>query len=239
MKKLNIKILEYLVDKTGKAEKTIRKNISFIRREFPNCTINAAAQIYAIKNRLSVMQKLDQEDKKSLPDIQIQKAPVIKAKAPIKSHKIPGFIAYETTDYFISGHIAEVNKAYDKGCFTSAYMLIRKVIENLIIDILRAKYPESGGIANKELYYNVSQHRFLDFSVILDNLYKKRNDFGIDGKKIIERLNQLCKELKNDANYKVHSWFHLVETKNEFDNINIHQIMELIVKLEKSVGIHK
>ena len=235
MKSLDKEILQILIQKTNKKESTIRSQISIIRRKFPNCTMNAAAQIYAMKHNSSILKKLDVEDKKSIPIMEFTNQIPIKKKKNIK--KIKKFIDYENNDYFINGHLAEFNRAYTSGCYTSAYILLRKITENLLIDILRKKYPESGGRDNKELYYNITQSRLHDFSVILDNLFNKKTDFGIDGKKIIERINQLCKNFKKEANDKVHSWFHLVERKSEFDSLNIQQIFELIVKLEIIVGL--
>jgi len=237
MKRLNPEILDYLIRKTGKTENTIRKNISLIRRNYPKCTINAIAHIYATQNRLSLMQKLDNEDKSSLPNFEIENVPIVKVKGKKTIKKIIKYIDYESKDYFISGHINEANKAYTYGCYTASFILTRKIIENLIIDILRKKFPEKSCKKNKELYYNIPQQRLHDFGIVLDNLYKKRTEFGIEGKKIIERFIQLVKILKSDANDKTHSWFHLVESETEFANVNVTQIFELIKKLESNIGL--
>jgi hypothetical protein len=237
MNHLNPEVLDFIVRKTGKAESTIRKNISLIRRKFPKCTINAAAHIYAIENKFSIMQKLDFEDKSSLPNLEIENVPIVKARGGKIAKKIIRFISYESTNYFISGHINEVNKAYTNGCYTASFILIRKIVENLIIDILHCKFPEKSDKKNKELYFNISHQRLHDFSIVLENLYKKRMDFGIEGKGLIERLYQLAKILKKDANDKAHSWFHLVESKTEFDNINVTQIFQLIIRVESIIGL--
>jgi len=239
MNHLNPAILDLIIRKTGKAKNTIRKNISLIRRKYPKCTINAAASIYAMENNFSIMPKLDKEDKASLPNFEIENVPVVKAKEKKVEKKIVRFINYESENYFITGHVNEVNKAYTNGCYTAAFILIRKIVENLIIDILRHKFSEKSDKKNKELYYNISQQRLHDFSIILENLYKKRTEFGIEGKVMIERLNQLVKVFKKDANDKTHSWFHLVESRTEFDDINVTQIFQLIINLETNIGLRK
>ncbi len=74
-------------------------------------------------------------------------------------------------------------------------------------------------------------------SATLFIIYNKRSDFGIEVK-AVERLNQLTKELKGDANDKTHSWFHLVKGKKELhDNVDIELIISLIKTLEKEVGL--
>lgn len=152
-----------------------------------------------------------------------------------KRKKILEVVEYETADHFIKGHIQELNKAYTHGCYTAVYILARKIIENLIIDILRKKFPEKNK-ENKELYFNTAQGRFKDFSEILKNLYDKRGEFGSESKGV-ERLYSLARKLKDDANDKTHSWYHLVEQKSEIDSLNLKQVIEIIKKLESFVGI--
>lgn len=237
MKKLNPKIIVLLSRKLAKKESTIRKNISLLRRDYASCTPNAVAQIYARRYGISVLQKLDKEDKKNLPNIEFRKNKIIVNKKRLqKKEKIMTIVDYDTNDYFKKAHIHEINKAYTKGCYTSVNILIRKVIENLIIDIIRKKFPPKTK-KNKELYYNTAQGRFKDFSVILKNLYKKRNEFELDDKKIIERLVAKVRKIKEAANDVAHSWFYIVKIKTEIDDLELQTIIELIKKLEKSVGI--
>ena len=156
---------------------------------------------------------------------------IVKKKKLPRKERIIKVIDYDSDDYFINGHITELNKAYNSGCYTCVNILIRKIIENLIIDILRKKFPPTTQ-ENTELYYNTSKRQYKDFSVILDNLYTKRTDFPLDCKKIIERLVSLTKKLKDDANDKTHSWFYLVTTKKEINELELQTIIELIKKIE-------
>ena len=234
MSRLDKNILEYLVSKTGKAPQTIKNRLAILHQSYPKCTMNAIAQIFSKENGFSISKKIKKEDKESLPCIDYEPHHKVKVRKINREKKKPEFLVYNSLDYFIRGHIKELNNAYNNACYTSAFILTRKIVENLLIDILRKKFPES---KNKELYYSILQNRFHDFGIIIENLYKKRNEFGIEGEKIIARINQLVKPFKNNINDKVHSWFHLVEKRSEFDDISIHQIIELIVKLEKLVGI--
>lgn len=237
MKRLNPKIVAYLSKKTGKKESTIKKDISLMTRDHGSCTPNAVAQIYARQFRLSVLQKLDREDKSTLPNIQVKKNKVVVNKKQLrKKEKIYKLVDYETDDYFKRAHIQAINKAYTKGCYTSVNILARKIIENLIIDILRAKFPHNKK-QNKELYYDTSKRRFKDFSVILKNLYNKRTVFKLDDKDIVERLYSKALKIKNYANDVAHSWFYIVKIKKEIDDLELQTIIELIKKLEKSAGI--
>ncbi|MHC4663425.1 MAG: hypothetical protein ACYS8W_17330 [Planctomycetota bacterium] len=237
MKNLSKEILEMLIMKLGIKESTIRQNISKIRRKHPACTLNAAAQLFAMQHRTSVLRKLDTEDRASLPSaIEIKRSKaVLEEKKPKKREKIIKLIDYTTDDPFIKGHINEVNLAYTKRCYTSANILARKIIENLIIDILRAKFPPKKR-ENKELYFDISHNRYKFFSEILGNLYKKRNEFGVNGSKIVKRLHSRASKLKDFANDTTHSWYYLIQRKKEIDDWEINTIIDLIEKLEECIS---
>ena len=69
-KKLNPVILEYLSKKLNKKPEQIRPRLSEIIRNNSGLTPNAATQLYALKKGVSVLQKLDQDDKQSLAAVQ-------------------------------------------------------------------------------------------------------------------------------------------------------------------------
>lgn len=77
-------------------------------------------------------------------------------------------------DDFYKSLISEINRCFAYGLPFLLSMLIRKLIENLIIDILRKKY----GTTEIGLYFNPAKARFLDFSVLQKNLADKRADFA-------------------------------------------------------------
>ena len=230
---LKPEILKYLSDKTGLKKSSIRSNISKLRRDYASCTLNAVAQLYARSHNLSVLQKLDQEDKACLPHVEIEKQTVkIPKNQSRQKEKIINCISYETNDHFKKGHINEINRAYTNKCYTSVFILARKIVENLIIDIMCKKFPPNS-LSNRELYFDNQRKRFKDFSVILKNFYDKRNEFDADKIEIIKRLYDKALALKDDANQKTHSWYHLVERKKEIDDLNLQAIIELIKKIEE------
>lgn len=87
--KLNPGILEALTDKTKLSEKTIRNNISKLRREDPILTHNAAAQVFAEKRKAgSFMPKMDDKDRISLSSHQQARSIVNNNKFYSKNHSI-------------------------------------------------------------------------------------------------------------------------------------------------------
>lgn len=238
MKELDGKVVDFIARKLRISPKTVKKDIYNMVKNYPRATKNAVAQIYATKKGLSVFRKLDKDDKASLPSIEVTHEK-IKIKQKIHNKKIitKTLVNYDTDDYFIKGHIDELHRAYNARCYTAVFVLARKIIENLIIDILRKKFPENKK-NNKELYFDINKKRFYDFEVILKNLYKKKDIFGSDNK-AVESLYQKAMRFKKDSNDKAHSWFHLVKNDKEIDNLDIQSIIEIIKRLEKTVGIRK
>lgn len=224
---LNPEILEFLHSRTGKSVSTIRSAISVLKREYPQSTSNAVAQIYAQQHGESVRRLISKEDKLTIPSVKIEKPEPLRLKRKTKAgEQIKEIIKFETTDHFLQKHIREINRAYTKQCYTCVFVLTRKVLENIIIGILKAKYP-----TEITLYFDTTKNRNLDFSVVLDNLFQKRNEFDSDRKEAIERLHQKLKPFKSDANDKVHSLYHIVENPKEVDDWNLDTIIALIEKI--------
>lgn len=232
---LNPRILGKLSKKLGLAESTIRQQISTLKQKNARCTLNAVAQIYAMQHNTTVMQQLTEEDKATLPHIEQTKEriKINSINRPKKQkEKIKELLVYSSQNHFIEGHIKELNRAYNYKCYTGAYILSRKIIENLIIELIQKHFPPEKSLDNKELCWDVNQKRFKDFSIILKNLYDKRNDFG-QKNKAVERLYQLAKKFKDGANNTTHSWFHLVSMPDELDNLQLQDMIELIKEIEK------
>lgn len=226
--KLKPEILKKLSSTTGIKEGSIRVELSKLKNKYPRCTLNAVAQLFARSHGFSVMSKLSAEDKETLPNHDVEKAVVkIKAKKVRAKEKILELIVYETQDHFQKGHITELNRAYTNKCYTSAYMLARKVIENLILDILRKKFV-SNSLADKEMYFDTSRNRYKDFEIILKNLYDNRRQFNVNSVKPIERLYDKAKKFKDRANDVTHSWYYLITSKTEIDDLNLQELINLI-----------
>lgn len=229
--KLNPEILEFLSEKLQRRITTIRPEISRLRQDYQQSTLNAVAQLYAQQHRLSVRKFLSKEDKSTIPRVRFEHStPVLKLKRGNPREQKKEVFHLETADQFVKKHIDEINRAYSKKCYTCVFVLSRKVFENLIIGILRAKFP-----AEPQLYLDVSKGRNHDFSVVLDNLFKHRTDFDTDKKNAIDRLNQKLKHFKDDANDKAHSLYHVVENAREVDDWNLDTIVALIDTITKGL----
>ncbi|HLI46033.1 MAG TPA: hypothetical protein VKU94_02455 [Geobacterales bacterium] len=231
---LNPEILKILRKKLKRSENTIRKDISLLRRDFGGLPINTVAQIYAHKHKTSVISKLTDDERSKLPNFEVEKPIKLiqKSRGKYKGKQLKLLVTFKSTDSFIQAHIDEVNRCYTYHCYTAAFILCRKIIENMLINIIRKKYPQNSQ-ANVEIYFDTSRRRIKDFSEIISNL-KKTSDFGVD-QKLLERVLSQADQFKDDANDKTHSLFHIVKNPKELEDKNVQDIIEMLIRLEKNI----
>lgn len=82
-------------------------------------------------------------------------------------------IEHEFKDTFFVKLVIEINRAYGFRLYASTLVLLRKLMENLVIELLRAKF----GTQNLEMYYWKEKGRHHDFSKLLENLKAKIDEF--------------------------------------------------------------
>lgn len=227
---LNPKVLAKLVKKlkSKKTENAIRSKLSRIRSEH-HITLNAAAEVLANEHGFNVTGLLNKEDMDCLKDKDIKKNTIDISPRKNSQKKIKIFVKYVTDDIFLTKHLDEINKCYTYGCYTAAFIVCRKVIENLIVAMIKKKFPGRSK-AEKELYLDFTKGRILDLSVLLKNLNDKSSQFDPDEKKLVQRIVQKSEGFKEDANDKTHSLYH-ISSKKELDEKDPQEVLDLIGNL--------
>ena len=79
-------------------------------------------------------------------------------------------ISHSFSDPFFGRLSGEIYRAYNSNMVTATFILTRKLLENLVIELLRSKFSK-----DVSKYYDTSKHRFLGFSNLVDNLKKEKN----------------------------------------------------------------
>ncbi len=95
--------------------------------------------------------------------------------------------------------IGEINDTFDIGAYSGTIVLVRKLIENLIVSLLRANY----GMANLDLFFIKSEQRFRNLSQLIKNLRDSIEDFkpfGLDNK-----IMRVIEKLREEGNARAHS----------------------------------
>jgi hypothetical protein len=115
--------------------------------------------------------------------------------------KTEDFILWPTTPSgFYAKLVDEINSAAEYKLPNAVYILTRKLLENLIIDILRSKYGES----KKELYQNTPK-RFLDFDDLIKNLRNNKLDFAYISTSLDDKFFGNLNFFRVQGNTAVHS----------------------------------
>ncbi len=103
-------------------------------------------------------------------------------------------------DDFYRGLTSEINKAFNYGILSAVQILSRKLLENLLIDILRNRY----GPPRLELYFDKGRRRFQGFEILLKNVSDNLGDFagspGLDSN-LLKRVN----DFREQGNSSAHS----------------------------------
>ena len=143
-----------------------------------------------------------------------------------KFSKTSLFLDLKINDSFYSKLVDEINRSVQFELPNAGLILSRKLIENLLIDVLRKKY----GVKKLSLYYNKRKKRFVDFSVLITNLEKRKKDFGPD-ETLLERTLSLSKKLREAANSSAHSLFSVPD----IDYLDKYKIGEIAAQLDKLI----
>lgn len=110
-------------------------------------------------------------------------------------------------DPFYKELIRLINKCYVYEIYPAVLIFSRKLLENLLIDILRKKY----GMQHLELFYDKKRRRFLSFNDLLKNFEDKLNDFKIIVPNLDKELIRKINEFREAGNSSAHS----LELNNE------------------------
>lgn len=124
----------------------------------------------------------------------------------------------------------EINECYAIGQPNAVLILSRKLVENLVYDILGDKYPK-----NIDLWYDTARFSAHGFGILLENLENNVKDFPPDQRELIHKLLSLIKPFKRNANSKTHQVMEYLDSIDDLDNMKIDQIIQLGIELYKKV----
>ncbi len=127
--------------------------------------------------------------------------------------------------------ISEINGTYQDYYFTSMYILIRKLLENLLYDCLKSYY----GTTDIDKYYNTGQDRHHGFGTLISNFNGMINtpDFKRDVGDVEQGYIDFLKKFQEKGNKNAHSLFNLphqdfIEEQKEKINNIIRKLKDLV-----------
>jgi hypothetical protein len=125
----------------------------------------------------------------------------------------------------------EINICYDHNHPNAAFFLCRKIVENLVFNILEKKFP-----SQINLWYDQKYKIRHKFSILVKNLYDERNNFGKPNIKIyIEKFNTEVGLFRKEANTKAHNVFEYLCDKKELNKFKIKDLVQLLMKIYDNI----
>ena len=127
--------------------------------------------------------------------------------------------------------VEDINQCYSIGVHDATLILTRKLLENLLIDILRKQY----GKQEIELYYLPENRRFQNFSTLINNFEDNLADFqhlsgGLDGG-FIDELDSF----RQNANAEAHSLeTNITEIKMEEYRDQVRHASQILFRVKRT-----
>ena len=120
----------------------------------------------------------------------------------------------------------EINDCYASNYPNAAFFLSRKLIENLIFQILEKKYP-----SDIPLWFNASTNSHNKLSLLITNLYSKKADFKPNVKNYLEKFNTEIGTFRKEANLKAHNVIEYLSDKSELKKYKINDLVQLLLNI--------
>ena len=173
----------------GELEESPRllKSQFFKDPDYPSCVLRFLESAYEVApdRAVSLIKYVIGELKKlGMSESEIDRNPVLKAFLESKDFSdfslvMPRILKTkylqlkELPDDFYYDLVDLINKAFTYGLCVPVRMLTRKLLENLLVDILRRKF----GMRKVELFYDTKYNGFKDFKTLIKNFEDKISEF--------------------------------------------------------------
>jgi len=200
--------------KDAKCEIYVTSNFSRIRWD----AYTTIVRFRIPKNKYKIAKKLEKNIKKQLIQIcnkimppecgldvvDVEFAPLLDEKYEINGKTIKlqsylNFNEFSFPDDFYKDLVDEINKCYSVGAYSAVRISTRKLLENLLIDILIKKYPK-----DVDKYYNRSKGMHKNFSELIEVFTELKDEFkplGVD----MDKIKELLIKFRNRGNAHAHS----------------------------------
>ena len=131
------------------------------------------------------------------------------------------------TDKSYEEVVAEINGTYNDEYFTSMYIMVRKLLENLLYDCLKKYYS-----TDVDKYYNTTRGQHQGYGRLIENFSDmiKETRFKTEVGDIEQQFIDLLKEFQEKGNKNAHSLFSLPH--RDFIEERRDKINNLIKKLD-------
>lgn len=119
----------------------------------------------------------------------------------------------------------EINEAYKYGLPNASLILSRKMVENLVYNILQAKFGEK----RPEMWWDREKKRPMYLGRLLHNLAVTRDEFKYDQPHLISRFLELVNPFLREAGKKAHYIIEYLDSVEELEKLKIPEMIQLLL----------
>jgi hypothetical protein len=148
--------------------------------------------------------------------------PIVSEGEAVKPREESFIAISEPDDNFYGPLINDINTCYKNRVYDATLILTRKLLENLLIEILRGHY----GMTELSLFYIEEKGRFQPFAVLLENARDRIEQLRMYDLDIADLLEEMDR-FREEGNASAHS-ITVNVTEQEIDNLS-----EVATKLTK------
>ena len=152
-----------------------------------------------------------------------------------KIQAIPDYLELSTfPDDFYKKLTENINLSYRYGLYTSTLILVRKFLENLLIDILRKKY----GMRNLELFFDKHHGRFRMLNELIKSFETKLSELRLIEPRVSEITDKL-KKLREEGNAAAHALETEIRLQREdLDNIknDVYFLIASLIRIYNNIS---
>jgi len=125
----------------------------------------------------------------------------------------------------------EINEAYRYGLPNATLILSRKMVEDLVYNILRVKFEEN----RAEMWWDKGIDRALGLGALIHNLATARKEFKYDQPQLIGKFLELVNPFLREAGKKAHYITEYLANIEELEKLRIPEIINLLLDLRSRI----
>jgi hypothetical protein len=122
----------------------------------------------------------------------------------------------------------EINTCFKQGFYMASLELSKRLIQNLLVDLIRSNFPLAGE-GHRSLYYDYLKEDFRNTDELLKELSEKKHDFNVNPD-AIDYLIELIGPMEPKKKPESHS-FGVIPKRKDIQNLRIEEAMELIIEM--------
>jgi hypothetical protein len=125
---------------------------------------------------------------------------------------------------------AGINDSYRVGSYTATMILSRKLIENLLIEVLRYEFRND----QPQVYFDVDRNQNKSLKPLIENFGEHKNRFKKDSERIDQDLISNLNAIRKEGNSSAHS-IEMDNTKEDCDDLsnNLHEAVDVLLSIRR------